>query len=155
MPWIVNIRDHAGGLEQAVDYIHDKWGSPRNRAFYRDCARHSSGARTGLPRFYLLLEGERIIGCYALLVNDLISRQDLWPWFACLYIEPDRRGARRSGMLMEHARREADGAGFPVMFLTTTHDGLYEKFGWARMEDGYNIDGERFRIYRIATGPLP
>jgi len=39
-----------------------------------------------------MLDGERVAGCCALLTNDLISRQDLWPWLACLYVEPDYRG---------------------------------------------------------------
>lgn len=151
MPHIVNILEHPGGLEPALDYIHRQWGNQDNHAFYLDCARHSSAGPTGLPRFYVLMEEKEIIGCCALLVSDFLSRQDLWPWLGCLYVEPAWRGRRLSGALMAHARAEASRAGYRELFLSTTHDGLYEKFGWSRMDDGYNSDGDRFRIYRIAT----
>ena len=151
VPRIVNVLDHPGGLEPAVAYIHRQWGNEGNHAFYFDCARHSSRGPSGLPRFYVLMEGQAIIGCCALLVNDLISRQDLWPWLGCLYVDPEWRGRRLSEALMDHARAEAHRAGFCELFLSTTHEGLYEKFGWTRLADGYNSSGERFGIYRIAT----
>lgn len=37
--------------------------------------------------------------------------------------------------------------GYGALYLTTDHDGYYEKYGWSRMEDGYNLFGERSRIY--------
>ncbi|MDZ4183080.1 MAG: hypothetical protein U1B83_09400, partial [Candidatus Cloacimonadaceae bacterium] len=73
MPKIINALDYPPGLEPAVRYIHDKWGSEENYDFYYDAISHSSPSPTGLPRFYLLIEQERVIGCYALLTNDLIS----------------------------------------------------------------------------------
>lgn len=33
-----------------------------------------------VPRFYVLLDEDRIVGGYALLGSDLNSRQDLFPW---------------------------------------------------------------------------
>lgn len=38
---IVNCRDYAGGLEEAVKYVHRQWGSERNYAFYYDAISHS------------------------------------------------------------------------------------------------------------------
>ena len=43
--------------------------------------------------------------------------------------------------------REAGHAGFPRLYLTTDHDGYYEKYGWKRIEDGYDRDGAACRIY--------
>ena len=86
-------------------------------------------------------------GCCALLTNDLISRQDLWPWLACLYVEPDYRGRALGATLLEHGATEAKRMGYGTLYLTTDHDGYYEKYGWSRMEDGYNLFGERSHIY--------
>lgn len=144
---IINVHDHQPGLEAAAGYIHGIWGRPQNLAFYLDAVLHSSLTEKALPRFYLLLEGARVAGCCALLTNDLISRQDLWPWLACLYVEPEYRGRALGATLLEHGAREAGKMGYGRLYLNTDHAAYYEKYGWVRMEDGYNLFGERGRIY--------
>ncbi len=112
-----------------MDYIHSKWGgSPKSYPFYKDAIYHSSLGENHLPRFYLLLKEKEIIGCAALLTNDYISRQDLYPWLACLFVEGGQeRGGRAFGsLLMEFVEKEAKDLAFPAVYLTTEHDGYYE-----------------------------
>ncbi len=148
---ITNVKNYSGGLEKAVHYIHDKWGSKDNYLFYKDAIFNSTDDKGKLPKFFLMLEEDEIIGCYALLVNDIISRQDLLPWFACLFIEETHRGNRLCQVMFDHAETEVRAGGYNVMFLTTDHAGLYEKFGWERIEDGYGVSGNQSRIYRLYT----
>lgn len=147
MGTIINVREYKPGIEAAARYFHSKWGRPENFAFYLDAIANSSPDQVSLPRFYLLLEQDRVIACYALLTNDLISRQDLLPWLACLYVEPTSRGRELGSRLLAHGVSEATRMGHHRLYLTTDHDGYYEKYGWTRMEDGYNLFGERGRIY--------
>ncbi|HPR16748.1 MAG TPA: GNAT family N-acetyltransferase [Candidatus Cloacimonadota bacterium] len=144
---IVNAKDYTGGIEAAARYIHSKWSREETFPFYLDAVTHSSEENKPLPRFYLMLDGEKIIGSYALLINDLISRQDLYPWFACLFIEPEYRGQKLPWEMMKSAATEAKKWGFKTLYLTTDHDGYYERYGWKRMEDGYDLHGEPSRIY--------
>ena len=146
---IVNVKDYSGGIEEGARYIHGKWGNEGNFMFYFDAMVHSSNEKEGLPRFYLLLKGDEIVGCYALIVNDLISRNDLMPWFACLFVEETERGNRLSQKMFDHAVKEAGNAYFTALYLTTDHEGFYEKFGWERIEDSYDVSGEKTRIYRM------
>jgi hypothetical protein len=37
---------------------------------------------------------------------------------------------------------------FQSLYLTTDHDGLYEKFGWDRIEDAYDPSGYVTKVYR-------
>jgi GNAT superfamily N-acetyltransferase len=148
---IVNVKEYSGGIEPAVDYIHSKWGRKENHTFYRDAILHSSPEGKALPRFYLLLKDDEIAGCYALLTNDLISRQDLFPWLGCLYVEASERGQELGKLLLEHGISEAKRFGFDKVYLTTDHDGYYEKYGWTRMEDGYDLGGNPGRIYFKST----
>lgn len=147
MEEIINVRDYAGGLVEASRYIHSIWGRPDNFEFYRDCIEHSSLDTNSIPRFYLMLDQDRIIGCYALITNDLISRQDLWPWLACLWVEPDYRGRELGKHLLAHGISEAKRIGYKRVYLTTDHDGYYERYGWQRIEDGYDLRGDKGRIY--------
>lgn len=142
---IVDSHDYKGGLEAAVVYIHSKWGSARNLNFYRDAI-----TRYGekLPRFFLLCDQERIIGCGALIVSDFTSRHDLWPWYACHFIEEEYRGQALGTVLIDHAIHLARDAGFKHVYLSTDHDGYYEKYGWKRIEDAFEPTGEQTRIYQ-------
>ena len=99
---IINAKKCKNRIEEAVKYIHGIWGNKSNFLFYKDAIKNSSLPGKPLPRFYLMLEKEKIIGCYALLTNDLISRQDLWPWLGCLFVEKEYRGNQLGFMLMEH-----------------------------------------------------
>ncbi|MBN1532354.1 MAG: GNAT family N-acetyltransferase [Spirochaetes bacterium] len=147
MPVIINMREYAGGIDGAAGYYHGRWGGENNYAFFRDAIAHSSQGGGGLPRFYAMLRGERIIGCCGLVVNDFISRHDLCPWLAGLYVEPEERGAALGNRLMEHAAGEAASMGYSRLYLTTDHEGFYERYGWERIEDGYDPSGAPARIY--------
>ena len=145
---IINAHDFEGGIDMAAKYIHDKWGSDKNYPFYYDCIIHSGKRPGSLPRFYLMIKNETIVGCFALLTNDLISRQDLMPWFACLFIDEAHRGNRLSELMFHHAEQEMSVAGFENLYLATDHQDLYEKFSWLRIEDGYDFFGNKFLIYK-------
>jgi len=106
-----------------------------------------------LPFYYVgnpknLLQGERIIGCGALIINDFICRHDLLPWYACHCIEPYERGSGLGKLLLEYAVTIAGALGFSEVYLGTDHGGYYEEYGWERIEDGYEPSGGRTRIYR-------
>lgn len=146
---IVNVKNYAGGLDEAVRYIHGKWGSDENFDFYHDAMLHSSEPGKPLPRFFLLLKDKEIAGCYGLITNDFVSRHDLFPWFACLYVEESERGQELGRLMMEHAAKEAKESGFSAMYLVTDHEGYYERYGWRRIEDGYDPKGNRARIYEM------
>lgn len=39
--------------------------------------------------------------------------------------------------------------GFPIVYLTTDHNGYYERYGWIRIEDGIDlISCKPTRIYK-------
>ncbi|MFK7947821.1 MAG: hypothetical protein AB8G11_09535 [Saprospiraceae bacterium] len=83
---VVELSQRLDLMEKAVSYFWKCWGSEANFSFYNDCIQHSINPENDLPKFYIVLENEEIIASYALLINDIISRQDLVPWFACLYV---------------------------------------------------------------------
>lgn len=148
---IVNATEY--GVDAAADYFHSKWGNSHNHRFYVDAIRHS--AKPGqLPKFFLMLKHQQVVGCYGLITNDFISRCDLWPWLACLYIEESERGQRLSQRFFVHAAEQALAMGYTQLYLTTDHDGLYEKSGWQRLADGFSLFGASTRIYQHSVQAL-
>ncbi|WP_316861486.1 GNAT family N-acetyltransferase [uncultured Cohaesibacter sp.] len=152
---IINCRDYAQGLEAAMRYIHGKWGAEGNFNSYLDCARNASPQTGSIPQFFLMLRDGAIIGCYGLVINGMISRHDLHPWFCCLFVEPDHRGNRYCVQMFDHARNQLAETPFSTLYLVTEHDALYERFGWTRIEDGFSMSGERMRLYKLAIHDAP
>lgn len=66
-------------LEKGIEYFWRHWGNELNLNFYKDCIENSLSHDKLLPKFYIMLDRDKIIGSYALLNNDIISRQDLMP----------------------------------------------------------------------------
>lgn len=144
---IVNVRDHAELLEQAVQYFWTHWGTESNFNFYKDCIIQSCTTDSEIPRFYLAMEDEQIVGSYALLRSDLNSRQDLCPWFACLHVESSHRGRRIGALLQKHAAEEAGKMGYSRLFLCTDLERYYESTGWSYIGTGYVLDDQKTNIY--------
>jgi GNAT superfamily N-acetyltransferase len=146
---IIAVREHPDYLERAVGYFSSKWSVSRD--VYQDCIAHSLTTNSPLPRWYLMIREDRIIGSYGLIVNDFISRQDLWPWLCAVYIEENERGQALGAHLLKHGRREAARLGFPTLYLSTGHVGFYEKYDWLYIGQGYGASGEGSRIYKAAS----
>lgn len=144
---ILNIRNYPERLEEAIQYIWGQWGSESNQKFYRDCIIQSCETESDLPRFYLAIEDNKIIGSYALLRSDLNSRQDLCPWFACLYVNSDSRGRKIGEWLQNHAINETKEKGYSKLFLCTDLTEYYERNKWRYIGRGYSLNDDETRIY--------
>ena len=127
---IVSVREHPEFADTAIGYISACWPEVRP-VLYEDCIRHAVSAAGPLPQWYLLMSGSEPVGCAGLIANDFISRMDLWPWACALYVEERLRGH----------------AGFGKLYLSTDHAGLYEKWGFRYLGQGYHPWGAESRIY--------
>jgi len=146
---IIGVRENKEFLIRAIDYFTEKWGI--DRRIYEDSISNSIITQSPLPRWFLMLHNYEIIGCYGLITNDFISRQDLYPWLCALYIDESHRGKKLGSKLLEHGRIEAAKLGFKKIYLCTDHVGYYEKYGWSYIGKGYHPWGEESRIYEHDT----
>lgn len=89
------------------------------------------------------------MGCAGLITNDFISRGDLYPWVCALFIDEKERGNGYSALLLNKAKSDAQKSGFNNLYLCTEHVGLYEKFGFEYIGQGYHPWKEESRIYTI------
>lgn len=125
---IISIRENTECFERAVDYFSSKWGI--DRKIYEDSISDGIATDKPLPRWYLMLQDDRIIGSYGLIENDFMVRKDLKPWLCALYVEESERCKGFGGKLLAHGRQEAAKLGFSNVYLCTDHVGYYEKHGW-------------------------
>lgn len=148
---ILGIRENPELMEKGVEFFHGAFGNEDNYLLYHDCITHSIATESTLPRWFLAMKGDKIAGGCGLITNDFISRMDLWPWVAALYVEENERGKGLGGELLAHAVAEAGKLGFPKAYLTTDHDSYYERYGWRYIGNGYTPWGDSGRIYEIET----
>ena len=134
-------------LEKGAEFFWKCWGTESNFNFYKDCIVQSVNNSKTLPKFYVLLDNQEIIGSYALLINDIISRQDLCPWLACLYIDEQYRNKGLAANLIEDGIKEALKYGYDTLYLSTNLNGFYERKGWTFIGTGYNVFGGNVKIY--------
>lgn len=149
---IVELQERDSLFEKAVYVFWEVWGDEHNYPFYEDAMIHSRGTSSDIPRFYVAMEKEEIIGTYALLRNDLNSRQDLCPWLACLFVKEEYRGKEIGSMLLQHGLKEAAKKDYNKLYLSTDLDGYYEKYGWKNSGVVYGVNGGHIKLYEKDTG---
>lgn len=151
---IISVREHPEWAERMIKYFQKHWASEESMMVYEDCITHCIDAAVRLPQWYVMVDGETIIGCAGLITNDFISRMDLYPWICALYVEEAYRGHAYGSLLLKRAKDDAAKAGYSHVYLCTDHVGYYEKYGFEYIGAGYHPWGETSRIYRTMCRPF-
>lgn len=134
-------------LEKGIEFFWRNWGNESNFDFYKDCIENSLSDDKPLPKFYIMLDNDEIIGSYALITNDIISRQDLMPWFACLFVDENYRNQGLAEELINHGLNESRKKRFNTLYLSTDLNDFYEKKGWNYNSKGFGVSGDEMKIY--------
>ncbi|AUD64671.1 GNAT family N-acetyltransferase [Tenericutes bacterium MZ-XQ] len=142
---VISIKTHPEYEKTIVDYFKRVWGSESTYKVYEDAIKHAK--QRGLPNWYLLIHEEEIVGCAGLITNDFISRMDLYPWLAALFIEEEHRGHGYGKILIDQIKTDAKSYGFKNLYLCTDHVGYYERYGFSYIADGFHPWGETSSIF--------
>lgn len=148
---VVTIQQRPELFADAVKAFWEQWGNEKNYMFYEDCMKHSRKTSDSIPSFYIALEDGKVIGTYALLRNDINSRQDLFPWLACLYVDPMYRGRSIGKHLLEHGLQMTAQLGYEKLYLSSDLEGYYEKYGWTNSTITYGPFGGFIKVYEKAV----
>ena len=142
---IINIRECPQWLDRAADYFSSRWSL--DRELYFNSINDSLTTKKPVPRWYLMLREENIIGGFGLIDNDFMVRTDLCPWLCAIYVEPDERGQQLGEKMLTYSRYEASKLGYDKVYLNTDHIGYYEKYGWHYIGDFAHQSGDDARVY--------
>ena len=147
MQAIIELTGDSPFLDEAVKMVWRQFGDEHNFAYYQDLLMQSCLPETVLPKFYIYLKNDNLVGICALLRYDLVSRQDLSPWLACLYVVPRERVRGIGTALQEHVVREAKRKGFDRVFLCTELEGYYERSNWRCFGRSFLYTGQAVKCY--------
>lgn len=98
-------------------------------------------------RVLMLVDGEDLISFCTLAEKDDIQPTDLSPWIGWIYTFPEYRGNHHAGKLLNHAEILAKKDGLGKVYISTSHVGLYEKYGYEFLATMKDIGGEDSRVY--------
>lgn len=143
---IIDVQQMPERFDEALELFWGYWGQEKNKPFYEQCMRNANGP-DGIPRFYVAVVENELVGTYALLRNDINSRHDLYPWFACLYVKNEHRGKGIASALLQHSTEQAKELGFKMLYLESNLNGFYEKLGWKENGIAYDPFGNYAKIY--------
>ena len=83
-----------------------------------------------VPRWFIAVDGQRIIGGLGVIENDFHDRKDLTPNVCAVFVEPEYRGQGIAGALLNFVCKEMKALGLDTLYLLTDHDSFYERYGW-------------------------
>lgn len=89
----------------------------------------------------LLLDDNQLLGFVSIFPSDGDERKDLSPWYATMYVKKKYRGKGYSKLLNEAILNEARKRKIKRIYLKTSLNNYYEKFGAKFIE--YLSNGEK------------
>jgi len=133
--------------EQVTEWLWQAFGQGLSRAFFASVIDNSQQP-DALPLTFIATEGETLLGTVGLWRCDLISRQDLFPWLAALYIDESQRGRGLGQALQQHVIQYARQQGYGSLHLYAAFRDYYERFGWQHIGEGIDYPDTRVNLYR-------
>ncbi len=125
---ILKIQNHPELKTRAAEWFHEKWGIPLKT--YLESIDECLNSFSPIPRWYLAMENERIVGGLGVIENDFHERKDLSPNVCSVYVEPEYRRRGIVGKMLEFVCTDMKNAGIDTLYLITDHNSFYERYGW-------------------------
>lgn len=123
----ITLREKPELKEEAAKWFHEKWKVPT--AAYLECMDAYLNKETEYG-WYLCLDNGRIAGGLGVIENDFHDRKDLTPNVCAVYTEPEYRGQKIAGRLLERVVEDMKSKEISPIYLVTDHIGFYERYGW-------------------------
>lgn len=146
---IVSLSDAPQFADQIIDWQWRAFGEATSRAFFASVV-NSSLIGADFPVTFVAVEGDRAVGTVGFWRCDLISRQDLFPWLAALYVDEHYRGRGVSGQLQQTVIDCCRQRGDRHLYLYSACADYYERFGWAYIGDALDYPATAVRLYHKA-----
>ena len=145
---IVNLQECPALRRQAAEWFHRKWGIPAKE--YLGSMDECLAGGSAVPQWYVVLQGNEIIGGAGIIANDFHERKDLTPNLCELYVEVAFRCLGIAGRVWERACGDLKKSQFHYLYLVTEHTSFYERYGWEFLCLVQEEDGGMIRMYRRA-----
>ncbi|WP_206859064.1 GNAT family N-acetyltransferase [Candidatus Enterococcus mangumiae] len=125
MDYLILTNDHPEWLKVANTIRQFDWKAAKYTA--DKMAKHEF---TDWESVIIAKEKDEIVGFCTLVKKDIIYTNEYTPNIATVFVTPAYRGNHISKELVEIGERRLTEIGFRNVYITTQHEGLYEKWGY-------------------------
>lgn len=147
---IINLLDDKKYLEEVAELIWNEFskknGAKKEDIIYR--CEHSLGYEK-IPQMYIAKYNDEVIGVASIWRNDLMARQDLYPWFSTLVVKPEYRNKGVGKKLQAKCIEECKKLKYENLYLITQLETYYEKTGWKFIETAPLGNGSYTKLYKF------
>ena len=99
-----------------------------------------------IPEAFVAVENTTPVGMASLIEHDMLTRMELSPWLAAVYVVPESRNSGVGSKLVQTAMQEARVLGLDRLYLFTPDQiHFYRRLGWQALER-VSYRGERVTI---------
>lgn len=102
---------------------------------------------TGWESVFIATDGNDVFAHCTLLKEDYYPENRYFPWISTIFVDERHRGQRISQALIEHASAWAKANGFSKIYIPSGISGLYEKYGFTRIDELENYGGDMDAIF--------
>ncbi|MRS89525.1 GNAT family N-acetyltransferase [Enterobacteriaceae bacterium RIT714] len=135
--------------ERVTDWLWQAFGDGLPREFFASIITHSQKP-DALPVTFVALEDGQLLGTVGLWRCDLITRQDIYPWLAALYVDEAARGKGLAGQLQDYVMAYAAQAGYSELHLWSACRDFYERYGWHYIGHALEYPNKTVHLYRYS-----
>ena len=152
---VIPVRDWPEAKEEIALWFHEKWGVPLEA--YRESILECLGRESGVPQWYVVVRGEKIVAGCGVIENDFHERKDLAPNVCAVYVEEEYRNQGIAGFLLNCVCDDMAAMGVGTLYLLTDHTGFYERYGWEFfcMVQGEAPEPSRMYVHRAPVVKKP
>ncbi|MBH1940906.1 GNAT family N-acetyltransferase [Mobilitalea sibirica] len=102
-------------------------------------------------RVFIAVEGVNLMGYCSLVETDCIPDVSYTPYISHVFVGEEYRGKRISEHMIKAALAYAKNIGFSKVYLVSGEKGLYEKYGFTKIDDKKDYWGNEEQIFCINT----
>ena len=101
-------------------------------------------------RVVVAVENETIIGYCAFSERDELPEEYAYsPFIGFVYVDERHRGKRISEKMIQQIISYAKSIGYQTVYITSGEQGLYEKYGFEKLDDFLTIYGTEEQLFYI------
>ena len=141
----IPVREQPEKKDEIAVWFHEKWGVPMEA--YQESINECVENGIGVPQWYVVVRGDKIVGGCGVIENDFHERMDLAPNVCAVYVEEEYRNQGIAGLLLNYVCDDMAAMGIKTLYLLTDHTGFYERYGWEFYCMVKGSDEELSRMY--------
>lgn len=130
---IYNLKNKIEFLDEVANLEYDEWADDKENNRYERIEKKKSKILNMFSNKsfckLVLINENTLIGFISIFPHDSDEEKELSPWYATMYVKKEFRGHSYSKILNNAILNEAKSRGFKFLYLKTTLNNYYEKFG--------------------------